>query len=370
MFMYFILQIDLSIDMMATGMYDTARIYKVMAKARRGEPITIGVIGGSITAGYAASTENKRWANLMTDWWKTKFTSSKVTLINAGFGGTGSAIADFRVQDELLKFKPDFVVIEFAVNDSLDNLSAETMEGLVRQILVSSNKPGVMMLNLMNKDGTSAIDYHKPIAEHYKIPFINFKAFIYPQLTLDKRQLNNIYLDDVHPNDTGMNYIALFLKNELEKIYENLPLDSNLPEKEYVLPSPYVSDVYVHTQKYTNETLIPVKNTGWLPSGSGWSSNKVDAEMTFSVEGDAIGIIYNLHDNDTWGKAEFWVDDGPHKVIDAYWTQKWGPATVFSQIAGNLPEGKHALHMKISSEYTNGTGGHYFPILNILKAGR
>jgi len=59
---------NLNIRIMATALYDTTRILNVMDKARRGEPITIGVIGGSITAGYAASVENKRWANLMTDW--------------------------------------------------------------------------------------------------------------------------------------------------------------------------------------------------------------------------------------------------------------------------------------------------------------
>jgi hypothetical protein len=55
--------------------YDSTRIFHAMAKARRGEPVVIGVIGGSITAGTAASTEAHRWANLMTDWWRTTFPS-------------------------------------------------------------------------------------------------------------------------------------------------------------------------------------------------------------------------------------------------------------------------------------------------------
>jgi len=88
-----------------------------------------------------------------------------------------------------------------------------------------------------------------------------------------------------------------------------------------------------------------------------------------TIEGNAIGILYNVHNNNTWGKAEFWVDNGKHKIIDAYWTQTWGPATVFCQIAGDLTKGKHILHVKIISDNSNGTGNHYFPLLNILKAG-
>jgi len=364
-----ILLSNLNIRIMATAIYDTARIFNVMDKARRGEPITIGVIGGSITAGYAASAENKKWANLMTDWWKITFRSSKVTLINAGFGGTGTAIADFRVQNELLKYNPDFVIIEFGVNDSLTNLSSETMEGLVRQIMTSSHRPGVMILNLMLLNGKSAINYHKPIAEHYKLPFINFNSLIFPQLKIDKRKIDNIYNDDTHPNDTGMNYIALFIKNELDRIYARLPSKDNIHKVDDVLPAVYISDVYENTWKYSNTSIVPVSNTGWINAGSGWSSDKVSAELTFSIEGNAIGILYNLHNNDNWGKAELWVDNGPHKIIDAYWKQTWGPATVFCEIGKNLIKGTHTLHIKIRSDCTNGTGGHYFPLLNILKAG-
>jgi acyl-CoA thioesterase I len=357
-------------DNSKTGSYDSSRIVNAMAKASRGEPVTIGVIGGSITAGYAATTENKRWANLMTDWWKKTFTNSKITLINAGFGGTGSAIADFRVQDELLKYNPDFVVIEFAVNDSLDSLSTITMEGLVRQIMASSHGPGIMMLNLMLKDGTSAVNYHKPVADHYHLPFINYSTLINPQLEMDKRSINNLYKDEVHPNDTGMNYIAQFLIAELSKIYRNLPSDKNITAIDSNLPPAYTSDIYAFAAKYTNKTLLPVANNGWINDGSGWSSDKPGTEINFNIEGNAIGVLYNLHNNIGWGKAELWVDNGEHKTIDAYWTQTWGPATVFCQIAENLSKGNHILHAKISSDCSNGTGGHYFPLLNVLKAGK
>jgi endoglucanase len=128
--------------------YEPARIFKAMEKGRLGEDITIGVIGGSITAGYAASTESKRWANLVADWWKTTFPNSNVQLINAGWGGTGSDIGVHRVSDDLLSKKPDFVVIEFGVNDVEGPHATKMMEGLVQQIILDANAPGIMLLVL------------------------------------------------------------------------------------------------------------------------------------------------------------------------------------------------------------------------------
>ena len=63
-----------------TSVYDTTRLYNTMLKAKNGEDITIGVFGGSITAGSLASTESKRWANLITDWWKNTFPESNIHL--------------------------------------------------------------------------------------------------------------------------------------------------------------------------------------------------------------------------------------------------------------------------------------------------
>ena len=52
--------------MINTG--NTSRLKRVFKKAGRGEKITIGVIGGSITQGAGASKDENKWANLITKW--------------------------------------------------------------------------------------------------------------------------------------------------------------------------------------------------------------------------------------------------------------------------------------------------------------
>jgi len=49
---------------------DATRLHHALAKARRGEPVVVGVIGGSITGGAAASRPETRWGNLVADWWR------------------------------------------------------------------------------------------------------------------------------------------------------------------------------------------------------------------------------------------------------------------------------------------------------------
>src|SRR5262245_54011160 len=71
---------------------ETARLRDVMNKASRGESIVIGTIGGSITEGAVASSSDKRWANLVAEWWRKTFPKAKIAFVNAGIGATGSDI--------------------------------------------------------------------------------------------------------------------------------------------------------------------------------------------------------------------------------------------------------------------------------------
>mgnify|MGYP001713161690 CR=1 FL=1 len=61
-----------------------------MRKAKSGEPITVGFLGGSITQGCLSSTPETCYAYLVYEWWKKQFPDTSVTYVNAGIGGTTS----------------------------------------------------------------------------------------------------------------------------------------------------------------------------------------------------------------------------------------------------------------------------------------
>ncbi|MCK9206056.1 MAG: cellulase family glycosylhydrolase [Salinivirgaceae bacterium] len=347
--------------------YEPSRIYQAMAKGRRGEDLKIGVIGGSITAGYAASTENKRWANLMADWWETKFPESSVTLINAGWGGTGSDIGVHRAYDDLLVQNPDFVVIEFSVNDSEGELATKMMEGLVQQLILAESQPGIMILMLKQDNGTTAQASHKPVGNYYQVPMVSFADLIDAQVAEDGITLSSIFVDGLHPNDVGMNYIADFIKERLDSIYATLPADAELPEVNTELPVPLIATTYSNTFQFFYNNIIPYANQGWEIASTGWSTEVAGNQIDFKVMGNAISLVYTQNDDTFRGKAEVWVDGGTKTIIDAHMTDDWGTKYSYVLVQEGLEDGEHILHIKTIEE-TN-TSGHYVHIARVLVAG-
>jgi len=361
--------------------YDTTRIYRAMAKARRGEPINIVVLGGSITQGSLASSESNRWVNIMTEWWRTKFPLSKdkITLINSGIGGTGSDIGVHRLQRDVFSFDPDFVTVEFSVNDAGVSTAEQTMEGLIRQLVSNDSTPGVMMLLLKMENGQTAKELHKPVGIKYKVPMVCFADSIGARVLKDGKTLAQTYGDNgtnhdgangVHPNDLGMSYIANYMIAELERIYATLPADADIKTPDKTLSTPITSTQFDNTYLYSPLNLVPIQNSGWKVGTSNWTSSTVDSQIDFEVDGNTISLMYTNYYASYRGQVQAWVDNGTPKTLDAYFTETWGTATKFAIIGSGLADSKHILHIKVlgTNSQSNPTG-HYFELVNVLKAG-
>ena len=110
------------------------RIERAMKKAMRGEAVTVGFLGGSITQGCLSSTPETCYAYLVYRWWCDKFPASAITYVNAGIGGTTSQFGVARADSDLLSKEIDFTIVEFSVNDKDNEHFLETYEGLIRKI--------------------------------------------------------------------------------------------------------------------------------------------------------------------------------------------------------------------------------------------
>src|SRR5260370_37767829 len=91
---------------LSTG--DPGRLMNVFAKAHRGEPITLGVIGGSITVGAFATTRENSYAGRLLTWWREKIPRCDIRMVNAGVGGTRSVDGALRAGQELASSTPQF----------------------------------------------------------------------------------------------------------------------------------------------------------------------------------------------------------------------------------------------------------------------
>ena len=79
------------------------RIKECMKKARQGQEITIGFLGGSITQGSLSSGPETCYAYLVYEWWRKSFPQAQIRYVNAGIGGTTSQFGVARVEEHLLK---------------------------------------------------------------------------------------------------------------------------------------------------------------------------------------------------------------------------------------------------------------------------
>ena len=88
------------------------RIKELMRRAEKGDRMTLAFLGGSITQGSVSSQYTNCYAYLVYDWFVRRFPKTAFTYVNAGVGGTTSQFGAARVEEDVLAFKPDFVIIE------------------------------------------------------------------------------------------------------------------------------------------------------------------------------------------------------------------------------------------------------------------
>lgn len=137
--------IDCSRGVMNRG--NLYRIERAMRKAMRGEHVTVGFLGGSITQGCLSSAPETCYAYLVYRWWCDTFPDAAVTYVNAGIGGTTSQFGVARADSDLLSKDIDFTIVEFSVNDEDNEHFLETYEGLIRKIYGSRTAPAVLIVN-------------------------------------------------------------------------------------------------------------------------------------------------------------------------------------------------------------------------------
>jgi len=350
--------------------YDTTRMYRVMAKARRGEPITIVALGGSITQGSLASSEGKRWVSIVANWWKQTFPLSTITIVNSGIGATGSDFGVHRLERDVFSKNPDVIIVEFSVNDRKDIFSTETMEAIVRQIYNDARNPAVMILSLKKQDGSSAKIFHKVVADYYKVPFVNYADKIDSYIQKDKLKMSDLYVDGIHPNDIGMSYIARLMIEELQTIYNKLPIEYSSLYHNTILPKPLIDSKFDNTYLWGVNDISPIENKGWTTTSSGWHSNKINSEMSFEFYGNTISLLISSHNTLNRGKVRVWIDNQIPIRLNSYWSNVWGPSLNFAVIDSCLSDGKHVIHIKNIGKSVSYSKSAYFEFATILTASK
>jgi len=350
---------------------DLGRVQNVLARARRGEKVVVSVIGGSITQGAKASKPELNYGSLIAKWWRETFPQAQVEFVNAGIGATGSNYAALRARRDLLSKQPDFVVVEFGVNDPNTQQAAETYEGLLRQILKQPQQPAAVLMFMMHRNGGNAQEWQSKVGAHYALPMVSFRDALWPEIEAGRIPWEDVEADEVHPNDRGHAYAAQFVTALLEDA--GTREHGNAGATATTLPAALLTDRYEHTALFEAGALQPVTNEGWTyEAGHGWDARWQSSQpgnvVEFEVEGTAV-FFMEWHIRGPMGKARVQVDDQPPLVIDAWFDQTWGGYRLTRELARDLPPGRHRVRVELLAEKNANSEGHEFRIMGLGAAG-
>lgn len=346
-------------------------VANVIKKAIKGEPVTIGVIGGSITNGTGASASSKKYAERFKVWWQSTFPDSALTFINAGIGATDSMIGVHRADADLLCKNPDLVIVEFSVNDtaSKSSLYRESYESLIRKILNKNNNPAVICLALFNQEGTTMQSVHYQVAKHYGIPMISYINALWPNNATKVYSWSEIGSDNVHPNDTGHAVISELLIYYINKVRSQIV---DISSEVSPVPSPLTEARFESGVLYTSKTIqaeklgsFKVNSNAFWQFKNGWTVSGGSEPIVFKSTAKSIYILYKM--DKTGGKAgtvTVKLDGETVGTINSDYSTGWGDYAYFYKVLESDSVKEHKIEIQLTS-----TGNKTdFAILGIMSA--
>lgn len=350
---------------------NTARLKDVMLKAAKGEEITLAYLGGSITAGSNASPmESECWAAKTSDWWRETFPDAKINYVNAGIGATDSYVGVHRVEQEVLGYEPDVVVVEFSVNDT-KALNVESYESLLRRLLESDSRPAVVPLMLCTAGSTFAAD-HAPLVMLYDLPMIAyFNLFETGMLAWDQAGDS----DGVHPKNEGHAVICALMCSFYERVLEELVTEAEargteaiaeeaaaqrasaeLPESQ--TPCSYVDASFIYADTATGlnvecEGFTPMDTDGAFIHGRGWVTEEAGS-FSFECEARSIGIAYVESAAENCALYKVYVDDEAVCTIDPHADNAGSGRLQYVEISKEDRAARHSVRL-VPSDDNKGT---------------
>lgn len=281
---------------------------QLQRKIKDKQPVTIAFIGGSITqGGFCYRLQTAKYLEKIHQ-------DIRFTWINAGVSGTGTDLGAFRIGEQVLKFNPDAVFIEFAVNGGYP----QGTEEMIRQIKKSCPDADICMLYAISNGQSQSyrqgsmpevISGLEKIAGHYNIPSIHMALEAVALETSgkllwrgDKEEAGGRIVfsaDGIHPAKDGGNLYAAAIIRSVEKFIKNA---STLRTP---TPAPLYTDEWDNTAMYEPDKIC-AKRGIWkvidtakdekLKAFSPWfktisTSGRPGSCLSFAFEGDMFGIF-------------------------------------------------------------------------------
>jgi len=177
------------------------------AKLAARAPVTVAFLGGSITK----NASRGGFVTAVAAWVEAQADGVRVETVNAGIGNTGSDLGAKRIDADVLSHRPDVLFVEFAVNDSDRECTAD-MERIVRKTRTANLRTDIVFLYAV-MDWTlprleagkfpPAVIRHERVAAHYGIPTVALGYEAARKIRLGEWTWKNFSNDACHPTAEG-----------------------------------------------------------------------------------------------------------------------------------------------------------------------
>ncbi|CCM01989.1 uncharacterized protein FIBRA_04063 [Fibroporia radiculosa] len=193
-----------------------ARIQRVISKALSGLPVTISVVGGSVSACHGAGDDPLSphcYPSRFFNWWNSVFPHPASELTNGAMRRTNSAYFAF-CNAHHIPDVTDLVIIELDVDDANGQVAMDEFELLIRSILLRPDQPAVLILGHFSPqsaqaNGFSGPDHwHSLVAQFYDVPHISIKPLLYPDYMTNPSLVDRYFVDPILANVAGHEVLA------------------------------------------------------------------------------------------------------------------------------------------------------------------
>nr|XP_018260614.1 uncharacterized protein I303_07540 [Kwoniella dejecticola CBS 10117]OBR82772.1 hypothetical protein I303_07540 [Kwoniella dejecticola CBS 10117] len=389
------------------------RIRQFLQKALRGEPLSISVIGGSVTKGHQVQ-KDEIWFHKFGEWFTDLIGDGvEINYVNGAAPATGSDYFSFCFPLHI-PLESDLIFIELAVNDEGILEHVENMENLLRGLLDLPNRPAVILTEAVAFSnggmGGGGGRMHLPVAQYFDVPVINQRHPLanhiarYPQLIRPYFSQDWWGNPDMrHMNARGhrdLGMLAASLIQDAACIMLSEPTfhvsqPPTVQSEQYgILPrlnvlggwNPNLEAVVPHFNPTCLSTRARQPQFNLTPS---WNDGRWEywvhpehrdkpylvarepgATVKFKLETN-VGVVklYSLKSKSFGlGAIECWADDERDKavVVEGYWTNEPNIGR-FATIRSDLKAGVHTITCELLEKTSDPEGGHEFRLISIMR---
>ncbi|KAG6864289.1 hypothetical protein C0991_010785 [Blastosporella zonata] len=200
------------------------RIHRVLNRALSGQPVTISILGGSVSACHGAGDDPispSCYPSRFFQWWNSVFPHPATELTNGAMRRTNSGYFGYCSAHHIPDVT-DLVIIELDSEDTSDPDMLENFETLIRSILIRPDQPAVLLLGHFSPQahqthGFAGPDHaHDIVAQFYDIPHVSSKSIHFPAYMLDPRSIDKFFVDPVLASPAGHEVLADVLISYLQ----------------------------------------------------------------------------------------------------------------------------------------------------------